>query len=211
MVIAPVQQQQQQHYHHHSSSLSSSCSNETSKVLTINRDMTRMSSPSKQRHFVKASKFLEDESDEIVNDLMNLVATETLKTQNSFKRHASSEQLSCSDESIMNRKRYFHNKKRLLNPSPTQSEHINPWKAPPRVQGQLVRPEIVINRYGDIGNYVPKFLRENITTRSSDSNENIFFRSNNGQLINGFLQLDILSTKSTPENCSQSTPCLNQG
>lgn len=210
MVITSVQQQ---HYHHHCSSSSSlSSSNETSKVLTINRDMARMSSSSKQRHFIKASKFLEDESDEIVNDLMNLVATEKLKTQNAIKRQASSEQLSCSDESIMNRKRYFHNKKRLLNPSPTHVEQpSNAWKAPPRVQGQLLRPEIVINRYGDIGNYVPKFLRDNVTTRSSDSNENIFFRSNNGQLINGFLQLDILSTKSTLENYSQSTPCLHQG
>lgn len=202
MVITPVQQQ------HHSSP--SSSSNATSKVLTINRDSSRMSSPTKPRHFIKAPKFVEDESDEIVNDLMNLVACEKLKNQNPIKRHASSEQLPSTDESTMNKKRYFHNKKRLLNPSPTQNENPNPWKIPPRVQGQLVRPEIVINRYGDIGNYVPKFLRENITTRSSDSNENIFFRSNNGQLINGFLQLDILSSKSTQENHSQSTPCLNQ-
>lgn len=200
MVITPVQQQ------HHSSS-----SNATSKVLTINRDFSRMSSPTKTRHFIKASKFIEDESDEIVNDLMNLVASEKLKTQYSFKRHASSEQLPSTDESTMNKKRYFHNKKRQLNSSPTRNESGgNPWKIPPRVQGQLLRPEIVINRYGDIGNYVPKFLRDNITTRSSDSNENIFFRSNNGQLINGFLQLDILSSKSSQENHSQSTPCLNQ-
>ena len=201
MVITPVQQQ------HHSSS---SSSNVTSKVLTINRDFSRMSSPTKARHFIKASKFIEDESDEVVNDLMNLVASEKLKSQNSIKRHASSEQIPSTDESTMNKKRYFHNKKRLLNPSPTLNESPNPWKIPPRVQGQLLRPEIVINRYGDIGNYVPKFLRENITTRSSDSNENIFFRSNNGQLINGFLQMDILSSKSTQENHSQSTPCLNQ-
>jgi hypothetical protein len=161
-----------------------------------------MSSPSKQRHFIKASGSIEDESDEIVNDLMNLVATEQLKTQASIKRHASFEQISYSDEYTMNKKRHFQNKKHLLNPIPAtiNQNPQQPPKIPPRIEGQLVRPEIVINRYGDIGNYVPKFLRENITTRSSDSNENIFFRSTNGQLINGFLKLDILST---------STPCFN--
>jgi len=162
-----------------------------------------MSSPSKQRHFIKASRFIEDESDEIVNDLMNLVAAETLKTQGSIKRHGSFEHTSNSDEFTMNKKRYFHNnKKHLLNPIPTINHNVHQTKIPPRIEGQLLRPEIVINRYGDIGNYVPKFLRENITTRSSDSNENIFFRSSNGQLINGFLKLDILSTKSTS--------CLNR-
>jgi hypothetical protein len=132
---------------------------------------------------------------------MNLVATEELKTQASIKRHASFEQISYSDDYTMNKKqRYFHNKKCLLNPIPTINHNLHQSKIPPRIEGQLVRPEIVINRYGDIGNYVPKFLRENITMRSSDSNENIFFRSGNGQLINGFLKLDILST---------STPSLN--
>ncbi len=192
---------------------SSASSDDTSKVLTMNSDVHCMSSPcssSKPRHFIKASTLIPDESDEIVNELMNIVATEQLKTQGSIKRHASSEQISYSDDYIMNKKRYFHNKKRLLNPIPTINNNLHQPKINPRIGGYLLRPEIVLNRYGDIGNYVPKFLRENITMRSSDSNENIFFRSTHGQLLNGFLQLDILATKSTQENHSQSIPCLNQ-
>jgi hypothetical protein len=150
-----------------------------------------MSSPSKQRHFIKASTLIEDESDEIVHDLMNLVQSEQLKThhQGPIKRHASIEHISSSDEHTMNKKRYFQTKEKI----------------PSRIDGQLLRPQILINRYGDIGNYVPKFLRENITTRSSDSNENIFFRSTHGQLLNGFLKLDVLAN-----NHYQSTPCLTQ-
>ena len=175
-----------------------------------------MSSPcstSRQRHFIKASASNEEETDQIVNDLMNIVATESLKNQVSIKRHASSDQISHLTDQTMNKKRYFHNKKRLINPVPTVISTPHQAKPKSMIDGQLLRPQIVINRYGDIGNYVPKFLRENVTTRSSDSNENIFFRSSNGQLLNGFLQLDILSTKPIiPGNANhyQSSPCLNQ-
>lgn len=186
----------------------SSSFHDTSKVLTMNSDVHRMSSPcSKQRHFIKASSLIQDESDEIVNDLMSIVATEELKNQVSIKRHASFDQTSYSNDCIMNKKRHFHNKKRLLNPVPVI--HDTPHKPIPMIDGHLLRPQIVLNRYGDIGNYVPKFLRENVTMRSSDSNENIFFRSSNGQLLNGFLNSDILSTKPMNENHYQSTPCLN--
>jgi hypothetical protein len=181
-------------------------SHDTSKVLTMNSDIHSMSS--KQRHFIKASTLIRDESDEIVNDLMNIVATEKLKSQGSIKRHASFDRTTYSDDNIMNKKRYFHNKKRLLNPipvinnTPQQQQH----KVHSMIEGHLLRPQIVINRYGDIGNYVPKFLRENTAMRSSDSNENIFFRS-----TNGFLKLDVLPTKkSLNENHYQSTPCLNE-
>jgi hypothetical protein len=152
---------------------------------------------SKQRHFIKASTLIQDESDEIVNDLMNIVATEKLKSQGSSKRHASFDQISHSDDNTMNKKRYFHNKKRLLNPIPNNP---HPQKVHSMIEGHLVRPQIVVNRYGDIGNYVPKFLRENTTMRSSDSNENIFFRSTNGQLLNGFLKLDFLPPKKSVVN-----------
>ncbi|CAF1438608.1 unnamed protein product [Adineta steineri] len=191
---------------------------DTSKVLTMNSDIHRMSSPcssSKQRHFIKASSLIQDESDEIVNDLMNIVANEQLKNQTSIKRHASFDQTSSSsssnDNNTMNKKRYFHNKKRLLNPIPITNNILpqqQQQKIPSMIDGQLFRPQIVLNRYGDIGNYVPKFLREDSTMRSSDSNENIFFRSSNGQLINGFLKLDCLSNQTN--NYYQSTPCLNQ-
>jgi hypothetical protein len=173
-----------------------------------------MSSPStcstsKQRHFIKASTLIQDESDEIVNDLMNIVAAEELKTQASVKRHASFEQISYSDDNTMNKKRYFHNKKRLLNPIPTTNNNSHQQKLNSNIDGHLLRPHVALNRYGDIGNYVPKFLRENITMRSSDSNENIFFRSTNGQLLNGFLKLDFSPKKSMNNNHYQSTPCLN--
>jgi hypothetical protein len=177
----------------------------------MNSDIHRMSSPSinsKQRHFIKASTSIQDESDEIVNDLMNIVANEKLKTQGSIKRHASFEQISYSDDITMNKKRYFHHKKRLLTPLPTINNNNNNNSS--KIDGHLVQPQIVLNRYGDIGNYVPKFLRENMAIRSSDSNENIFFRSTNGQLLNGFLKLDVLPIKSIKENHYQSTPCLNQ-
>jgi len=182
---------------------------DTSKVLTKNSDIHRISSlclNSKQRQFIKVSTTVQDESDEIVNDLMNIVANEKLKTQGSIKRHASFEHISCLDDITMNKKRYFHHKKRLLTPLPTINNNNNSS----RIDGHLLRPEIVLNRYGDIGNYVPKFLRENMTLRSSDSNENIFFRSTNGHLLNGFLKLDVLPIKSVKENHYQSTPCLNQ-
>lgn len=152
---------------------------DTSKVLTMNSsDIHSMSL--KQRHFIKASTIIPDESDEIVNDLMNIVENEKLKNENSY------EQIDYIDDYIMNKKRYFHNKKCLINPNS-------------RIDGELLRPYIVLNRYGDIGNYVPKFLRENITIRSSDSNENIFFRSTTGHLLNDFLKLDVLSLNQTYE------------
>ena len=93
------------------------------------------------------------------------------------------------------------------------------------IDNHLLRtPQIIVNRYGDIGNYVPKLLRENSTTtmRSSDSNENIFFRATNGHILNGFLNLDFSSTQpiingnlnNNNNNSSSSThyrssPCLN--
>jgi hypothetical protein len=182
---------------------------DTSQVLTMNSDVDYMSS--KQRHFIKASTLIEDETDEIVNDLMNIVADEKLKIQGSIKRHASFEQISYSDDYTMNKKRYFHHKKSLINSLPPINNNNNnnshQQKINSRIDYHLLRPEIVLNRYGDIGNYVPKFLRENIAMRSSDSNENIFFRSTNGQLLNGFLKLDVLPIT---ENHYQSTPCLNQ-
>jgi hypothetical protein len=180
----------------------------------MNSDIHCMSSPnsitsihplsSKQhRQFIKASSVIIDESDEIVNDLMNIVAIEKLKTQGSIKRHASFDQTSSSSSSnyTMNKKRYLHNKKRL----PTLNHISQNEPQQKRIGGHLLRPQIVLNRYGDIGNYVPKFLRENVTMRSSDSNENIFFRS-----TNGFLKLDFLSSTQTNDNYHQSSPCLNQ-
>ncbi|CAF2556376.1 unnamed protein product [Rotaria sp. Silwood2] len=195
---------------------------DTSKVLTMNRDIYRMSSPcstSKQRHFIQASSLIQDESDEIVHDLLNIVAIEQIKSQVSIKRQASFDQTSYSDDNKMNKKRYFHNKKRLLKSIPTINNITHQQKFNSIIDGHLLRPQFVLNHYGDIGNYVPKFLRENITMRSSDSNENIFFRSTNGQLLNGFLKLDFLSTKSINgynnnnnninNNRYQSTPYLN--
>ncbi|CAF0956353.1 unnamed protein product [Rotaria sordida] len=189
---------------------------DTSKVLTMNKDIHRMSSPcstSKQRHFIKVSSLIKDESDEIFNDLLNIVAIEQIKNQVSIKRQASFDQTSYSDDYTMNKKRYFHNKKRLLKSIPTINNITHQQKFNSIIDGHLLQPQIILNHYGDIGNYVPKFLRENITMRSSDSNENIFFRSTNGQLLNGFLNLDFLSTKPTNEYNNthyQSTPCLNQ-
>ncbi|UJR14079.1 hypothetical protein I4U23_001075 [Adineta vaga] len=197
-----------------SSTLHSSSFHNTPKVLTLENNIPRMSSPcltSKQRHFIKASSLIPDESEEIVNELMNIVATEESKSQASIKRHASFDQNSSINDSTMNKKRYFHHKKRLLNPIPTAHNNSPQEKVSSMIDGHLLRPQIVLNRYGDIGNYVPKFLRENITMRSSDSNENIFFRSGNGQLIDGFLKLDCLSVKPIRDkNHYQSTPCLNQ-
>ena len=157
---------------------------------------------SKQRHFIKTSKLNRDESDEIVNDLMNIVEIEKLKSQGSIKRHGSYEQISDSDDHIMNKKRYFYNQKRL---SSNPISILNQQK----LDKQLIRPDIIVNRYGDIGNYVPKLLRENITMRSSDSNENIFFRSTNGHLLNGFLKLDVLTT-SFNDNYYQSKPYIRK-
>ncbi|CAF0921107.1 unnamed protein product [Adineta ricciae] len=197
-----------------SSALHSSSFHNTSKVLTMKNDIHRMSSPCptiKPRYFIKASSLISDESEEIVNELMNIVAVEESKSQTSVKRHASFDQLSTTNDSTMNKKRYFHHKKHFLNPIPTASMNSSNDKVATMIDGHLARPHIVLNRYGDIGNYVPKFLRDNITMRSSDSNENIFFRSGNGQLINGFLKLDVLSISPLKENKQyQSTPCLNE-
>ncbi|CAF1187163.1 unnamed protein product, partial [Didymodactylos carnosus] len=91
--------------------------------------------------------------------------------------------------------------------------------------GHLLRPQLVLNRYGDIGNYVPKLLRnENghlsqqhqqqqksstwFKTLKSDSNDNIFFRANNGHIINGFLNIDFANNSNNNLYCS--SPCLNQ-
>ncbi|CAF3711204.1 unnamed protein product [Rotaria socialis] len=198
---------------------------DTSKVLSMNKDIHCMSSPCstlKQRHFIKASSQIQDESDEIVNDLLNIVASEQIKNQISIKRQASFDRTSNSDGSTMNKKRYFHNKKRLTKSITAINNVPNQQKLNSMVDGQLFRPQILLNPYGDIGNYVPKFLRENITMRSSDSNENIFFRSPNGQLINGFIKLDFLPAKQNHEynhinnnnnnnnNHYESTPCLDQ-
>lgn len=164
----------------------------------MSNDIHHMSSPcltSKQRHFLKASSIIRDESDEIVNDLLNIVAIEQIKSQLSIKHQPSFDRAFISNDSTMNKKRYFHNKKRLLNSSPSINNIPYQYKINSMFHGNLLRKPIGLNGYGDIGNYVPKFLRENTTMRSSDSNENIFFRSTNGQLLNGFLKLDILSKK----------------
>jgi hypothetical protein len=207
-----------------------------------------------QRHFIKASSssssLIIDESDEVVNDLMNIVVAEKLKTidtnscQVPVKRHASFDQTSSSNgynEHTMNKKRFQfnhnNNKKRTLllnsNPLPTILSADNTpviSRTTTNVEQQqildnhLLRPQFVLNRYGDIGNYVPKLLRENAPTnsttiRSSDSNENIFFRATNGHILNGFLNLDFSSTTSTTNgnhnnnnNHShyRSSPCLNE-
>lgn len=191
---------------------------DTSKVLRMSSDIHRTSSPCstlRQRHFIKASSQIQDESDEIVNDLLNIVAIEQSKSQASVKRQASFDQNSNSDESTMNKKRYMHTKKRLAKPIPTINNLSNQPKRNSMIDGQLFRPQFLLSQYGDIGNYVPKFLRDHVTTRSSDSNENIFFRSTNGQLLNGFLQLDFVPPKAVYENVNsnnhyQSTPSLNQ-
>ena len=131
---------------------------DTSQVLHMDHDIHRMSSPcpasirtlttkhpqqhqqQQQRHFIKASSssssLVIDESDEVVNDLMNIVVAEKLKTidtncvQVPIKRHASFDHSSSSNgynDHTMNKKRYqFHNnnnnnnKKRsfLVNSSP---------------------------------------------------------------------------------------------
>jgi len=233
----------------------------------MDKDIHRMSSPCstpirtlstktpQQRHFIKASSssssLIIDESDEVVNDLMNIVVAEKLKTidtnscQVAIKRHASFDQTSSSNgqnDHTMNKKRYqfhHHNKKRSLlrnsNPLPTiLSANNTPvisrtatnleqqQQTTSILDTHLLRPQIVLNRYGDIGNYVPKLLRENITTttpttiRSSDSNENIFFRATNGHILNGFLNLDFSSTTNGNHNNNnnysqyRSTPCLNE-
>ncbi|CAF0761566.1 unnamed protein product [Adineta steineri] len=242
-----------------------------SQVLHIDKDPHRMSSScstpirtlstkqsqQQQRHFIKASSssssLIIDESDEVVNDLMNIVVAEKLKTidtnsyQAPIKRHASFDQPSLSNgynDHTMNKKRYqFHhnNKKRSLvinsNPLPTiLSANNTPvisrtttnveqqqQPAPSILECHLLRPQIVLNRYGDIGNYVPKLLRENVPAamRSSDSNENIFFRATNGHILNGFLNLDFSSKPNGNQNNNnnnnnnihlhyRSTPCLNE-
>jgi hypothetical protein len=232
----------------------------------MDKDIHRMSSPCstpirtlstktpQQRHFIKASSssssLIIDESDEVVNDLMNIVVAEKLKTidtnscQVAIKRHASFDQTSSSsngpNDHTMNKKRYqfhHHNKKRSLlmnsNPLPTilsanntpvisrTATNLEQQQPTSILDTHLLRPQIVLNRYGDIGNYVPKLLRENVTTtpttiRSSDSNENIFFRATNGHILNGFLNLDFSSTTNGNHNNNnnysqyRSTPCLNE-
>jgi len=256
---------------------------DTSQVLNMDHDIHRLSSPcptsirtlrtkhhhhhhQQQRHFIKASSssssLVIDESDEVVNDLMNIVVAEKLKTidtnscQVPIKRHASFDQSSSSNDyndHTMNKKRYqFHhtNKKRSIlinsNPLPTiVSANNTPvisqtttnveqqQQQPSIIENHLLRLQIVLNRYGDIGNYVPKLLRENTTAtttmRSSDSNENIFFRATNGHILNGFLNLDFSSpTTTTPTTTPasqitngnhnnnnnrphyRSSPCLNE-
>lgn len=242
----------------------------------MDQDIHRMSSPCstsirtlmtkhpqpQQRHFIKASSssssLVIDESEEVVNDLMNIVVAEKLKTIDTnvnpvpIKRHASFDQSSSSNgynDHTTNKKRYpFHhqhhhqNKKRsfLVNSNPlptivsanntpilsrTTTNNANVDQPPPVssiVEGHLSRPQFVLNRYGDIGNYVPKLLRENNSTstasmRSSDSNENIFFRASNGHLLNGFLNLDFSSSNAGNGNHNnnnnhqyRSSPCLNE-
>jgi hypothetical protein len=255
---------------------------DTSQVLNMDNDIHRMSSPcptsirtlttkhpqqqqQQQRHFIKASSssssLVIDESDEVVNDLMNIVVAEKLKTidmnscQVPIKRHASFDHSSSSNgynDHTINKKRYqFHhnNKKRSLlansNPLPTiisanntpvlsrtttNLDHTQQQQQQTSsiLESHLLRPQFVLNRYGDIGNYVPKLLRENTTTttmRSSDSNENIFFRATNGHILNGFLNLDFSSPAQTTtattaingnhnnnNNYShhRSSPCLNE-
>lgn len=178
---------------------SSSPPHHTSQVLTMPSDIQHMSSPSiptlssqQPRQFVKASTYMKDETEEIVDDLMNIVEMEKLKSQNSVKRQASVDPSSLINDCSMNKKRHFHHKKRLIEPSPC-IDRLE--KAQSVLDAHILRPSIVLNRYADIGNYVPKLLRDHVTMRSSDSNENIFFRSSHGQLLNGFLQLDLPSTK----------------
>jgi len=249
---------------------------DTSQVLNMDNDIHRMSSPcptsirtlttkhpqqQQQRHFIKASSssssLVIDESDEVVNDLMNIVVAEKLKTidtnscQVPIKRHASFDQSSSSNgynDHTTNKKRYqFHhnnNKKRSLlansNPLPTiisanntpvlsrtttniDHHHQQQQQTSSILESHLLRPQFVLNRYGDIGNYVPKLLRENSTTtttttmRSSDSNENIFFRATNGHILNGFLNLDFSSTTTNGNHNNnnnyshyRSSPCLNE-
>ena len=164
-------------------------SSTTARTLSLKQHQQQQN----QRRFIKASSLVKDECEEIVNDLMNIVAAEKLKSQASTKRHAPFDQMGCT----MNKKRYFQHKKRLLTSLPT-TNNISPNYAPAKLNGlvhsQFLRPQTTLNNYGDIGNYVPKFLREQAVMRSSDSNENIFFRSTNGQVLNGFLQLDFPSS-----------------
>ena len=244
---------------------------DTNKVLAMDSDYhQRVGSPtnssiptlstkhrqqSQQRHFIKAStssssSLIFDESDEVVNDLMNIVVAEKLKTNENhssqvpIKRHASFDQTSLSNgqhEHTSTKKRYqfhHHHKKRSLlmstNPLPTipsanntpvmsrtatNSEENQPLSP---IDNHFLRPQFILNRYGDIGNYVPKLLRENVTAtsnalRSSDSNENIFFRATTGNILNGFLNLDFNSSSNTNNNNNnqhtrehyRSSPCLN--
>ena len=186
----------------------------------MNRDthhmLSPLCSPSKQRHFVKASSLVNDESDEIVNDLLNIVVTEQVKGQIAINNQFSFDETLNSDVYNMNKKRYFYNKRCLINSTPTINNDIShQQKLNSVIDYYLVQPQIVPNRYGDIGNYVPKSLRKNYAMRSSDSNENIFFRSTNEQLLNGFIKLDFLTKKPNNGNHNSynhhhSTTSLNQ-
>ena len=246
----------------------------SSPCSTSIRTLTTKHPQSHQRHFIKASSssssLVIDESDEVVNDLMNIVVAEKLKTIDTnanpvpIKRHASFDQSSSSNgynDHTTNKKRYpFHHhhhhhhhqhqhqhqsKKRsfLVNSNPlptilsanntpilsrttTNNANVDQQQPPPPVssivESHLSRPQFVLSRYGDIGNYVPKLLRENNSTstasmRSSDSNENIFFRASNGHILNGFLNLDFSSPNPGNGNHNnnnnhqyRSSPCLNE-
>lgn len=235
-----------------------------SAIRTLNTKQHQQSQP---RHFIKAStsstsSLIFDESDEVVNDLMNIVVAEKLKTNENnnllqvpVKRHASFDQNHAPNgvqDCTSTKKRYqFHHhnqKKRSLlmssNPLPTilsatntpvmtrtgmGAEENQPLSS---IDNHLMRPQLILNRYGDIGNYVPKLLRDNVPSasssalRSSDSNENIFFRATNGHILNGFLNLDfnpasnvnnnnnnnnvITSTNNQSRYHYRSSPCLNE-
>ena len=120
---------------------SSLCPPSTTRTL---RTKQHQSQQIQQRHFIKqsssTSSLIIDESDEVVNDLMNIVVQEKLKTidtntcQIPIKRHASFDYSSSSngynDHQTINKKRYqFHHyqnhntKKRSIilnsNPLPT--------------------------------------------------------------------------------------------
>jgi hypothetical protein len=138
-----------------------------------------------QRQFVRTSSSMKNESEEIVDDLMTIVAMEKLNVNNNNVENDSCPMRPIADDTSFNRRRSFHRDKQQVNVVVPLLEHEH-----------ILRPSIVVNRYADIGNYVPKLLRDNVTQRSSDSNENIFFRSTHGQLLNGFLQLNVSSGKS---------------
>lgn len=191
-----------------------------------------------------------------MNDLMNIVVTEKLKTtdmslsQAAVKRHASFDQNSSASGSqnmSITKKRYQFNanqqKKRsyLINPNPLPTilsanntpvisrttTTVEQQQPPPPsslqqqplapIDNHMMRPQLILHRYGDIGNYVPKLLRESTSStptpiRSSDSNENIFFRATNGHIINGFLNLDFAANghpSAPPEQINANNPNYN--
>lgn len=180
----------------------SSSRDHTSQVLTTSNEIHYMSLPliaspsmKQQRNFVKTSSTIKDESEEILEDLVNIVAVEKFKEEQAMRRRNSTDQYPTSKNGYPSQqKRSFQHKRR-------SSQCLSSQERTERLQTSIIdenhcqRPAIVVNRYADIGNYVPKLLRDNVTMRSSDSNENIFFRSSHGHLLNGFLQLDVSSNK----------------